>query len=82
MDTVEQDTTFVVARNGTPDGKLIPLCRRRMVTREKFAASSAYAPLMDVARLRADADAAVDNRAVTAPPANGGTADQRSRPRR
>lgn len=61
MDAVEHGETFVVTRSGTPIGELIPLRRRRTVTREEFAARSANAPVIDAERFRADLDAAVDN---------------------
>lgn len=62
MDAVAHGKTFVVTRNGTPIGELIPLRRRRVVTREQFAGMSANAPVIDAARFRADIDAAVDSR--------------------
>lgn len=62
MDAVAHGKTFVLTRNGAPVGEPIPLRRRRAVTREQFAGVSANAPVMDAARFRADADAAVDNR--------------------
>ena len=61
MDAVEHGESFVVTRNGTPIGELIPLRRRRTVTREQFAAMSANAPFVDPERFRADLDAAVDS---------------------
>lgn len=61
MNAVEHGETFVVTRNGTPIGELVPLRRRRTVTREQFAAASANAPLLDAERFHADLDAAVDD---------------------
>ncbi|MFV2106332.1 type II toxin-antitoxin system Phd/YefM family antitoxin [Micromonospora sp. LOL_015] len=60
MDAVEHGESFIVTRNGTPIGELIPLRRHRVVTREQFAGVSASAPVMDAARFRADADSAMD----------------------
>lgn len=60
MDAVAHGESFVVTRNGTPIGELIPLRRVRVVTREQFAGVSANAPVMDAARFRADVDSAMD----------------------
>jgi prevent-host-death family protein len=60
MDSVEHGKTFIVTRNGTPIGELIPLRRHRMVTREQFAALSANAPMIDFTRFRTDFDALSD----------------------
>jgi prevent-host-death family protein len=60
MDAVEHGEAFIVTRNGTPIGELIPLRRRRTVTREQFAAMSANAPFVDPERFRADLDAVID----------------------
>jgi antitoxin (DNA-binding transcriptional repressor) of toxin-antitoxin stability system len=61
MDAVAHGATFVVTRNGTPIGELVPLRRHRVVTREQFAGVSANAPVMDAARFRADVDDALDS---------------------
>lgn len=61
MDAVAHGESFIVTRNGTPIGELIPLRRARVVTREHFAGVSANAPVMDVARFRADVDSALDS---------------------
>jgi antitoxin (DNA-binding transcriptional repressor) of toxin-antitoxin stability system len=61
MDAVAQGATFIVTRNGTPIGELIPLRRHRVVTREHFAGVSANAPVMDAARFRADAASLLDD---------------------
>jgi antitoxin (DNA-binding transcriptional repressor) of toxin-antitoxin stability system len=61
MDAVAHGETFIVTRNGTPIGELIPLRRHRVVTREHFAGVSANAPVMDAARFRADADSGLDS---------------------
>jgi antitoxin (DNA-binding transcriptional repressor) of toxin-antitoxin stability system len=61
MDAVAHGESFVVTRNGTPIGELIPLRRHRVVTREQFAGVSANAPVIDAARFRADVDRAMDS---------------------
>jgi prevent-host-death family protein len=61
MDSVEHGKAFIVTRNGTPIGELIPLRRKRTVTREQFVAMSVNAPVIDPTRFRADLDDAVDN---------------------
>jgi prevent-host-death family protein len=61
MDAVEHGEAFIVTRNGTPIGELIPLRRRRTVTREQFAAMSANAAVVDPTRFRADLDSVADN---------------------
>ena len=61
MDAVEHGEKFIVTRSGNAIGELIPLRRRRTVTREEFAARSANAPVIDVERFRADLDAVTDN---------------------
>jgi prevent-host-death family protein len=58
MDAVARGETFIVTRNGTRIGELIPLRRHRVVTREQFAGGSVNAPVMDAARFRADVDGA------------------------
>lgn len=60
MDAVERGEAFIVTRNGTPVGELIPLRRRRAVTREQFAAMSMNAPIIDADRFRADLDSVTD----------------------
>lgn len=61
MDAVEHGEAFTITRNGTPVGELIPLRRRRTVTREEFAAVSANAPVIDATQFRADLDRAIDH---------------------
>jgi antitoxin (DNA-binding transcriptional repressor) of toxin-antitoxin stability system len=61
MDAVAHGESFVVTRNGTPIGELIPLRRHRVVTRDQFAGVSANAPVIDAARFRADVDRAMDS---------------------
>lgn len=60
MRAVEHGEAFVVTRSGTPIGELIPLQRRRSVTREQFMAMSEHAPDIDLDRFRSDLDDALD----------------------
>jgi prevent-host-death family protein len=60
MRGVERGESFVITRNGTPIGRLIPLRRRTFVPRAEVLATFASAPVLDPDRLRADADAATD----------------------
>ena len=61
MDAVEQGDSFIVTRDGHRIAELVPLRqRRRFVPRGQFAAGSRSAPVVDLARFRADQDAAFD----------------------
>jgi prevent-host-death family protein len=60
MRGVERGESFIITRNGTPVGRLIPLRRRTYVPREEVMAIFATAPVVDAERFRADLDAAVD----------------------
>lgn len=60
MDAVAHGKSFVVTRSGTPIGQLVPLQRKRWVSREQFTAMSENAPDIDVERFRADLDALTD----------------------
>jgi prevent-host-death family protein len=60
MRRLDQGEAFVVTRNGVPVGELIPLRRRRFVSRETVAATFAHAPSIDAARFRDDLDRHVD----------------------
>lgn len=60
MRSVEHGERFIVTRSGTPIGELVPLQRRRFVTREQFVATSENAPPIDVERFRSDLDAVID----------------------
>lgn len=60
MDAVQHGQSFTVTRDGHQIGELIPLRRRRFVTREEFAAMSRNAPSIDLEAFRADQDAAID----------------------
>lgn len=60
MDAVERGESFTVTRDGHRIGELVPLRRRRFVTRQEFAAMSRNAPAIDTEAFRADQDAAAD----------------------
>jgi antitoxin (DNA-binding transcriptional repressor) of toxin-antitoxin stability system len=62
MDAVEHGQSFTVTRDGHRIGELIPLRRRRFVSREEFTAMSRNAPDVDLEAFRADQDAAADHR--------------------
>ena len=60
MDAVESGTSFTVTRDGRGIGELVPLRRRRrFVARSDFAESSRHAPVIELARFRADVDDAL-----------------------
>ncbi|MEG3637564.1 type II toxin-antitoxin system Phd/YefM family antitoxin [Micromonospora palythoicola] len=60
MRGVERGESFIITRNGTPIGKLIPLRRRTYVPRAEVMAAFATAPTLDAGRFRRDLDSAVD----------------------
>ncbi len=60
MDAVEHGQSFTVTRDGHRIGELVPLRRRRFVSREEFVATSRNAPDADLDAFRADQDAAAD----------------------
>ncbi|MER5455707.1 type II toxin-antitoxin system prevent-host-death family antitoxin [Micromonospora sp. NPDC002389] len=60
MRGVERGDSYVITRNGTPIGKLIPLRRRTFVPRAEVMAAFATAPPLDAERFRCDLDSAVD----------------------
>jgi prevent-host-death family protein len=60
MRGVERGESFIITRNGTPIGRLIPLRRRTYVPREEVLAAFASEPVLDGDRFRADSDAAID----------------------
>lgn len=47
MRAVERGRSFVITRNGTPIGRLIPLRRRRFVPRDEVVAAFATSPVLD-----------------------------------
>ncbi|MCM3822060.1 MULTISPECIES: type II toxin-antitoxin system Phd/YefM family antitoxin [Streptomyces] len=60
VDAVADGQAFTVTRDGHPIGRLLPLSRRRFVSRREFAASSRAAPAIDLDAFRADQDAMAD----------------------
>ncbi len=56
MRRLDQGTAFVVTRNGVPVGELVPLRRRRFVSRDTVVAAFAQAPAIDAKRFRSDVD--------------------------
>ena len=60
MRGVERGESFIITRNGTPIGRLIPLRRRTFVPRKEALAAFANAPILDADRFRADTDALAD----------------------
>jgi prevent-host-death family protein len=60
MRALDQGESFVVTRNGTPVGELIPLRRRRFISAEVVMGAFAGAPRIDPARFRADIDSVLD----------------------
>ncbi|SCL68817.1 prevent-host-death family protein [Micromonospora citrea] len=60
MRNVERGESFVITRNGTPIGKLIPLRRRTFVPRAEVLAAFATAPVLDAEAFRADIDSSVE----------------------
>jgi prevent-host-death family protein len=59
MRAVERGRSFVITRNGTPIGQLIPLRRRRFVPRDEVVAAFATAPVLDT-QFRSDLDVITD----------------------
>jgi len=60
MRALDRGKSFVITRNGVPVGELIPLRQRMFVAAEAAVAAFAGAPRVDLARLREDLDAAID----------------------
>jgi prevent-host-death family protein len=63
MRGLDRGESFVVTRNGTPVGELIPIRRRQFVDRETITAIFANSPSIDFERFRADIDAVADQSA-------------------
>jgi prevent-host-death family protein len=61
MRAVERGESFVISRNGTPIGRLIPLRRRVFVPRAEVVAAFATAPRLDAEKFRRDLDEAADS---------------------
>ena len=60
MREVAAGKSFVVSSNGEPVAELRPLYRRRFIDARAAIALMTGAPRVDVAALRADADALID----------------------
>jgi prevent-host-death family protein len=60
MRALDRGESFLVTRNGTPVGELVPVQRRRFVSADVAAAAFSGAPGIDAARLRHDVDAVLD----------------------
>ncbi|GGX83299.1 hypothetical protein GCM10010358_42020 [Streptomyces minutiscleroticus] len=60
MDAVQGGQSFTVTRDGRPIGRLVPLRRRRFVSRQEFAAMSRAAPEIGLGTFRADQDTTAD----------------------
>jgi antitoxin (DNA-binding transcriptional repressor) of toxin-antitoxin stability system len=60
LDAVERGQSFTVIRDGRRIAELVPVARRRFVSRQEFAATSRRAPAVDLEAFRADQDAAAD----------------------
>ncbi len=63
MRALGRGESFVVTRNGVPEGELTPLRRRRFVPAEAAVAAFRAAPEIDAARFRDDVDAVLDDHA-------------------
>jgi antitoxin (DNA-binding transcriptional repressor) of toxin-antitoxin stability system len=59
---VQAGQTLTVTRHGVPVAELRPVPARRFVPRAAIAEAARRAPRVDLARLRADLDAVVDQR--------------------
>jgi prevent-host-death family protein len=60
MRALDRGESFVVTRNGTPVGELVPLRPRQFVSRDAAAAAFRGAPRIDPGRFRSDVDAVLD----------------------
>lgn len=60
MRALDRGESFLVTRNGTAVGELVPLRRRRYVTSAAILEAFAEAPAVDAAAFRSDLDAALD----------------------
>jgi prevent-host-death family protein len=64
MRALDRGESFVVTRNGTPVGELVPVRPRRFVSAEAVTSAFAGAPRVDAARFRDDVDAVLDQDAT------------------
>jgi antitoxin (DNA-binding transcriptional repressor) of toxin-antitoxin stability system len=60
MRGLDRGESFVVTRNGTPVGELLPLRRRALVASSAVMAAFSGAPRIDRQRFVSDLDAVVD----------------------
>jgi prevent-host-death family protein len=60
MRGVERGESFIITRNGTPIGRLIPLRRRTFVPRDEVLAAFATSPAVDPDAFRDSIEAAID----------------------
>lgn len=61
MRALDAGESFVVTRNGTPVGELVPLRRARFVSAQVARSVFMGAPRVDFGHLRADLDLVVDS---------------------
>ena len=57
---LEIGDTFIITRNGLPVGRLTPVARRTFVPAKELKEAFSRLPRVDVAQLRADLDAYID----------------------
>lgn len=60
LDAFQNGQTVIVTRDGHEVGQLVPVHRRRFVSRDEFAAMSRPSADIDLAAFRADQDATVE----------------------
>jgi prevent-host-death family protein len=60
MRALDRGESFIVTRNGTPVGELLPIRRRQFVPADVARAVFAGAPQTDADRFRREVDAVVD----------------------
>lgn len=61
MRALDDGESFIVTRNGIAVGELVPVRRRRFVSREAACRAFAGAPAIDPERFRTDVDRFVDH---------------------
>jgi prevent-host-death family protein len=64
MRALDRGESFVVTRNGTPVGELVPPHPRRFVSADAAVAAFRGAPQIDPVRFRDDVDAVLDQDAT------------------
>lgn len=60
MRALDRGESFVVTRNGTPVGELVPLRPRQFVSADAAAVAFAGAPPIDTTRFRNEVDSVLD----------------------